>query len=197
MQSLHQEINPVMIRFLAGQANYLLVRMLSDSTPATLRALEKAWERIIPNLPFEYHFLNERIDRFYTAEKKMGRIIMYFTIFALFIAALGLYGLATFISEQRTKEIGIRKTMGSSITRISYILSRDFARPVLLANLIAWPAAWFTMDKWLQHFSYRTELALWIFPAAAIITLLLALVTVNMRTIRAASANPVSALRYE
>jgi putative ABC transport system permease protein len=197
MQSLHQQINPVMIRYLGGKANYLLVRLISDSTPATLRALEKAWDRINPSIPFDYRFLNERIDRFYTAEKKVGRIIMYFTIFAFFIAALGLYGLATFISEQRTKEIGIRKAMGSSISRISYILSRDFAKPVLLANLIAWPVAWYSMDRWLQHFSYRTDLALWIFPAAAIVTLLLALITVNMRTIRAASANPVHALRYE
>jgi len=163
----------------------------------TLITLEKSWEQINPDIPFDYQFLNERIDRFYEDEKKMGNIFIYFTVFALFIAALGLYGLATFISEQRTKEIGIRKAMGSSITKIAYILSRDFAKPVLLANLLAWPAAWFAMNKWLQDFSFRTDLELWIFPAAALITLLLALITVNIQTIRAASANPVNSLRYE
>ncbi len=197
MQSLHQQINPVMLRFLRGNGNYLLVRLLSGATPRTLLALENAWEQINPEVPFDYYFLNERIEKFYVSEKKMGNIFVYFTIFALFIAALGLYGLATFISEQRTKEIGIRKALGSSIAEISYNLSRDFAKPVLLANLVAWPVAWFAMDKWLQNFSYRTDLALWVFPLAAIITLLLALVTVNVRTIRAASANPVNSLRYE
>jgi putative ABC transport system permease protein len=163
----------------------------------TLKALEAAWEETNPDIPFDYIFLNERIAQFYASEKKMGNIFVYFTAFALFIAALGLYGLATFISEQRTKEIGIRKAMGSSITKIAYILSRDFAKPVMLANLVAWPVAWFAMNKWLQNFSFRTDLALWVFPAAALVTLLLALITVNIRTIRAASANPVNSLRYE
>jgi putative ABC transport system permease protein len=197
MLSLHEQINPVMLRFMSGQPNYLTIKLLSDSSPATLLALENAWEEINPDIPFDYIFLNERIATFYASEKKMGNIFVYFTAFALFIAALGLYGLATFISEQRTKEIGIRKAMGSSIARISYILSRDFARPVLLANLFAWPASWFAMNKWLQNFSYQTDLALWVFPAAALITMLLALITVNIRTIRAASANPVNSLRYE
>jgi putative ABC transport system permease protein len=197
MQSLHQQINPIMLRFMGGQPNYLIVKLLSDSTPLTLLALENAWEEINPDIPFDYQFLNERIGQFYAYEKKMGNIFVYFTSFALFIAALGLYGLATFISEQRTKEIGIRKAMGSSITKISYILSRDFAKPVLLANLVAWPVAWFAINKWLQNFSFRTDLALWIFPAAALFTLLLALITVNIQTIRAASANPVNSLRYE
>ncbi|KPL25915.1 MAG: hypothetical protein AMS23_04040 [Bacteroides sp. SM1_62] len=197
IQSLHQQINPIMIRFLRGQPNYLIIKLLSDSTPLTLLKLENAWEEINPEIPFDYHFLNERIDQFYANEKKMGNIFVYFTIFALFIAALGLYGLASFIAEQRTKEIGIRKAMGSSISKIAYILSRDFAKPVLLANLVAWPLAWFAMNKWLQNFTFRTDLALWIFPAAALVTLLLSLITVNIQTIRAASANPIYALRYE
>ena len=197
MQSLHQQINPIMLRFLSGQPRYLIIKLLSDSSPLTLIALKNAWDEINPDIPFDYQFLNERIDQFYANEKKMSYIFLYFTVFALFIAALGLYGLATFISEQRTKEIGIRKAMGSSISKISYILSRDFAKPVLLANLFAWPTAWFAINKWLQNFSFRTDLELWIFPAAALITLLLALITVNIQTIRAASANPVNSLRYE
>jgi putative ABC transport system permease protein len=197
IQSLHQQINPIMLRFLSGQPRYLIIKLLSDFTPLTLLELENAWDEINPDIPFDYQFLNERIAQYYAYEKKMGNIFVYFTVFALFIAALGLYGLATFISEQRTKEIGIRKAMGSSISKISYILSRDFAKPVLLSNLVAWPAAWFAINKWLQNFSFRTDLELWIFPAAALITVILALITVNIQTIRAASANPVNSLRYE
>lgn len=197
MMSLHEQINPIMLRFLGGQPNYLIIKLLSDAAPSTLLALENAWEEINPHIPFDYVYLDERIDQFYSSEEKMGNIFVYFTVFALFIAALGLYGLATFISEQRTKEIGIRKAMGSSVFLISFILSRDFAKPVLLANLFAWPVAWFAMNKWLQNFSYQTDFALWVFPAAALLTLLLALITVNIQTIRAASTNPVNSLRYE
>ena len=170
---------------------------MPDQPSVTLLALEEAWESINPEIPLNYEFLDERIAGFYEYEQKMGKIFIYFTLFALLIAALGLYGLASFISEQRTKEIGIRRAMGSTIGKIAYILSRDFAKPVLLANIVAWPLAWFTMNKWLQDFTYRADLALWIFPAAALITLLLALITVNLKTIRAASANPVNSLRYE
>ncbi len=197
IQSLHQQINPIMIRFLTGQPNYLIIKLLSESTRVSLLSLEDAWEKINPNIPFDYQFMDERIAQFYAYEKKMGNIFLYFTVFAFFIAALGLYGLASFISEQRTKEIGIRKAMGSSISRIAYGLSWDFAKPVLLANLMAWPLAWYAMNKWLQQFSFKTDIALWIFPAAALVTLFLALVTVNIQTIRAASSNPVNSLRYE
>jgi putative ABC transport system permease protein len=197
IQSLHQEINPIMLRFLSGQPNYLIIKLVADSSPLTLLALENAWEEINPNIPFDYHFLNERIEQFYQYEQKIGKIFIYFTLFALFIAALGLFGLASYVAEQRTKEIGIRKAMGASISRISFLLSSNFAKPVLLANLIAWPQAWFAMNRWLQHFNFRTDIAWWIFPAAALLTLLIALITVNIQTIKAASANPVDSLRYE
>ena len=196
-QSLHQQINPIMLRFLRGQPRYLIIKLMSDHTPSTLLALENVWESINPEIPLDYQFLDERIAWFYEDEQKMGKIFIYFTLFALLIAALGLYGLASFIAEQRTKEIGIRKAMGATVARIAYILSRDFTKPVLLANLVAWPLVWFTMNKWLQNFSFRTDPAWWIFPAAALVTLLLALITVNIQTIRAASANPVNSLRYE
>ncbi|MCK4748001.1 MAG: ABC transporter permease, partial [Bacteroidales bacterium] len=159
-----------------------------------------AWKEINPEIPFSYDFLDERIEKFYEFEDKIGVLFIYFTCFAMFIAALGLYGLASFIAEQRTKEIGIRKAMGSSVGGISFILSKDFTKPVLLANLLAWPLAWFTMKQWLQNFEYQTEMSwriLWVFAAAGFLALVLALITVNFQTIRAASSNPVNALRYE
>jgi putative ABC transport system permease protein len=189
-----------MLRFLDGNPRFILVRIRETDPKKVLAQLELSWKEINPEIPFDYTFMNEQIDEFYEFEEKIGKIFIYFTIFAMLIAALGLYGLATYISEQRTKEIGIRKAMGSSVSKISYILSKDFAKPVLLANLFAWPLAWFTMKQWLQNFEYQTDMSLnivWIFLLAGFLALVLALITVNIQTIRAASSNPVDALRYE
>ncbi|HEC43219.1 MAG TPA: FtsX-like permease family protein [Bacteroides sp.] len=199
-QSLHSKINPVMLRFLDGNPRFILVRIRETDPKKVLAQLELSWKEINPEIPFDYTFIDEQIDEFYEFEEKIGKIFIYFTLFAMLIAALGLYGLATYISEQRTKEIGIRKAMGSSVSKISYILSKDFAKPVLLANLFAWPLAWFTMKQWLQNFEYQTDMSLnivWIFLLAGFLALVLALITVNIQTIRAASSNPVDALRYE
>jgi putative ABC transport system permease protein len=199
-ESLHSRIKPVMLRFLRGDPNFILLRIRNEDPAGVLKELEPTWKEINPEIPFDYVYLDERINRFYDFEDKIGRIFLYFTLFAMFIAALGLYGLASYVSDQRTKEIGIRKVMGSSVSGISVLLSRDFARPVLLANLLAWPLAWFTMKHWLQNFEYQTDMSwkiLWVFAAAGIAALLLSLITVNIQTIRAASSNPVNSLRYE
>ena len=199
-QSLHSRIKPVMLRFLNGSPRFILTRIRGEDTGNVLHELELVWKEINPEIPFDYVFMDEQIEKFYEFEDKIGKIFIYFSLFAMFIAALGLYGLASFITEQRTKEIGIRKAMGSSVARISFILSRDFARPVLLANLLAWPLAWFTMNNWLQNFEYQCDMSwniAWVFAVAGLSTLILALVTVNIQTIRAASSNPVNALRYE
>ena len=199
-QSLHSRIKPVLLRFLRNNPRFILVRIRHQDPAGVMKSLEHTWNGINPEIPFDYVYLNDRIDRFYEFEDKIGKIFVYFTLFAIFIAALGLYGLASFIAEQRTKEIGIRRAMGSSIRGISLLLSRDFARPVMLANLLAWPLAWFTMKHWLQNFEYRTDMSwnsLWIFAAAGIAALFIALITVNIQTIRAASSNPVDSLRYE
>jgi putative ABC transport system permease protein len=196
-QSLHQQINPVMIRYLVDDPRFMLVKIRNLESGDVLQKMQDAWDEINPEVPFDYFFLDQRISQFYDFEKRMGKILVYFTLFALFIAALGLYGLASFIAEQRTKEIGIRKAMGSSIGQISVVLSRDFARPVLLANLVAWPQAWFAMKRWLQEFQYQVDIPYWAFVAAGLFALIIALLTVNIQTIRAASDNPVNALRYE
>jgi putative ABC transport system permease protein len=196
-QSLHQQIKPIMIKFLRDPPRFILVKIRTHDSQALMPKLQIAWEKVNPEIPFDYHFIDERISQFYDYEKKMGIILVYFTIFALFIASLGLFGLASFMAEQRTKEIGIRKAMGSSSRQISLILSRDFSKPVLLANIIAWPVAWFSMKRWLQEFEYQTDIPYWVFVAAGVFALLLAIITVNIQTIRAASANPADALRYE
>ncbi len=199
-QSLHSKIKPVLLQFLRDDPRFIMIRIRENDPRSVLNELELAWKDINPEIPFEFEYLNERIAQFYEFEDKIGKIFIYFTLFAMFIAAIGLFGLATFISEQRTKEIGIRKAMGSSVSMISFLLSRDFAKPVLLANLLAWPLAWFTMKAWLQNFEYQVDMSwsmLWVFGIAGMAALVLSLITVNIRTIRAASSNPVNALRYE
>jgi len=199
-QSLHSRIKPILLQFLRDDPRFILIRIRDKDPRSVLNELELAWKDIYPEIPFEYEYLDSRIEEFYEFEDKIGKIFIYFTLFAMFIAALGLYGLATYISEQRTKEIGIRKAMGSTVRHVSFLLSKDFAKPVLLANLFAWPLAWFTMKEWLQNFEYQTEISLeiwWIFAVAGFLALLLSLITVNIKTIRAASSNPVDALRYE
>jgi putative ABC transport system permease protein len=199
-QSLHSRINPIILRYLDGEPRFILARIRGEDQGTVLAELELAWKEINPELPFDFIFLDDKIGELYEFENKTGKIFMYFTLFAMLIAALGLHGLASFIAEQRTKEIGIRKAMGSSVGGISFILSKDFARPVLLSNLLAWPLAWFTMKQWLQNFEYQTDMSwriVWIFAMAGIAALILALITVNIQTVRTAASNPVNALRYE
>jgi len=147
--------------------------------------------------PFEYRFLDETIAAQYGNERRLGRLFGYFAFLAVFISCLGLVGLASFLAELRTKEIGIRKTLGASIRDIVVMLSRDFTLWVLAANLIAWPVAWFVMHRWLQNFAYRTPITWWSFPAAGSIALVIAWVTVSLQTFKAARSNPVDSLRYE
>jgi putative ABC transport system permease protein len=148
-------------------------------------------------LPFDYTFLDEAFDRKYKAEEKLGKIFSYFTLLAIFIACLGLFGLAFFTAEQRTKEIGIRKALGASITGIIMLLSKEFTKWVLLANIIAWPIAYVAMNRWLQNFAYRINMGLGTFIIAALLALIIALLTVGYQAIKTARANPVESLRYE
>jgi len=196
-QSLHLKINPILIGFLTDRPDYLVARIAAAHIDSTLIAIENTWDEINPEIPFDYFFLDDNFESYYQFEQKLGKIFIYFTLFALFIASLGLFGLASFTAEQRTKEIGIRKAMGSSINQISLILSIDFIKPVLLANVFAWPIAWYLMRKWLQNFEYKTSIDWWIFLAAGILAIIIALVTVYFQTIKTASTNPVQALRYE
>jgi putative ABC transport system permease protein len=196
--SLHNEIAPVILHVNPNwPIRYILVKIANVEVPQTLALLRDTWHRVSPNAPFEFYFLDEDVENQYRAEARWGKIVGYASVLAIFIACLGLFGLATLTTAKRIKEIGIRKVLGASVVRIAGLLSKDFVKLVLLANLVAWPIAWYAMNKWLQNFAYRTALGWWIFALAGGLALLIALLTVSTQAIRAALANPVEALRYE
>ncbi|MBN1326916.1 MAG: ABC transporter permease [Candidatus Cloacimonetes bacterium] len=195
--SLHTAIEPVVTRIITYVPFTLFIRVDARNLSENIKIIEQEWYRIVPDFPFVYNFLDERIAALYKYEQKIARVFTYFALLAIFISCLGLLGLATFSTESRTKEIGVRKVLGSSAGEIVLLLSRDFAKWVLLGTLIAWPAAWYGMTKWLQTFAYKTRMDLWLFAVSGCFALLLAIITVSFQTIKTAVANPVKALKYE
>ena len=201
--SLHQPVAPFVLELPnnpGGHAffiKYLAVRIRPNTVAETLAFLERTWNEFAPERPFEYFFLDQNLDRLYRAEEALGNVATAFSVLAIFIACLGLFGLAAFMSEQRTKEIGIRKVMGASVASVVGLLSREFLKLVLLANLLAWPLGYFGMNAWLQDFAYRIDLRPMTFILAGGVALLVALLTVSYQAIRAARSNPVEALQYE
>ena len=150
-----------------------------------------------PGMPFSYRFMNESFNNMYRAEQRVGEISITFSILTIFIACLGLFGLVTYMAEQRTKEIGVRKVLGASISNVIIMLSKDFLKLVLIAAIIAFPIAWWAMHTWLQQFAYRISISWWIFIVAGIAALLIGLITVSFQAVKAAVANPVNSLRSE
>jgi putative ABC transport system permease protein len=149
------------------------------------------------DVPFSYYFYDESLKAQYSAEQRMETIFKYFSFLAILIASLGLFGLASFSAAQRTKEIGIRKVLGATVTDITMILSREFVTLVVVSNVVAWPVAYYVMNKWLQSFAYRVDLSWWIFMVAGLMALVVASMTVSWQAIKAAVSDPVDALRYE
>ena len=196
-QSLHEPIKPLVLMLEPRGGDVILVRTEPGKTKEALASLEKATRQFNPGFPFEYHFLDELFAEQYQSEMTIGKLINYFAGLAIFISCLGLFGLALFTAEQRTKEIGIRKVLGASVTNIVALLSQDFLKLVLLANFLAWPIAWWAMHTWLQNFAFKAELGWWIFVLAGLATLLIALFTVSIQAVRSAVANPVNSLRSE
>jgi ABC-type antimicrobial peptide transport system permease subunit len=196
---LHEEIEPLVMFCMQGSFNYLCIRVQPEISglPGTIRYIERVWNKFAPHFPFQYSFVDATFDRFYRSEQKTGRIFGYFTFLAIFISCLGLFGLAAQIAEQRTKEIGIRKVMGATVAGMTLLLTRDFMKWIIVANVIAWPTAYFAMNRWLQNYAYRTNIEVGIFILAAIMSLLIAFLTVSFQTFRAAMADPVKSLRYE
>jgi putative ABC transport system permease protein len=194
--SLHQTVYPMVV-MLTDRANYMFVRMEAHRLTETLQRIKDTIKAHVPDDPFHYEFLDKKIENLYRMEQLTGTLTIYLTVLMLLISCLGLFGLTSFSTQQRTKEIGIRKVFGASVSHILLIISQDMLKWVLLANFIAWPIAWFAMNKWLENFSYRIDLTIWPFLLSGLIALLIALVTVSWQAIRAARANPVEALRYE
>lgn len=195
--SLHHKVPPIVLRYREGGGGNLIVRIRPGSIPATVAHLEKTWKGLFPELPLEYFFLDEYLQKLYTSEMRLGKLFLAFASFGIGIACLGLLGLASFMAEQRTKEIGIRKVLGASVPNIVRLLSKDFVKLVLLANLVAWPLAWYAMGKWLEDFAYRIALEWWVFAVAGLLALLIAISTVSFQSFRAAMADPVKSLRSE
>ena len=195
--SLKQEIKPLVLPYLRRLPMYIAIRLHPGNVAEAISAVEKTWKKLAPNQPFSYTFLDQDYARLYNREQQMSHVFQIFSGLAILIACLGLFGLAAFTTQQRTKEIGIRKILGASVSGIIYLLSKDFLKLVIIANIIAWPIAYYAMNQWLQGFAYRINLGIGTFILSGLIALLIAILTVSYQAIKAARANPVEALRYE
>jgi putative ABC transport system permease protein len=194
--SLHRKIEPLVLHMWPW-LNYVLIRVDAARFPAVLDGIKDVWHEFDPGNPFTFTFLNDSFERFYRSEKNLGEVSGYFTLLAVLIACLGLFGLAAFAAEQRTKEIGVRKVLGATVPSIVGMMTGEFVLLVLVANLLAWPIAWYAMTRWLQNYAYRTPISWWIFGLAGLATAAVGLLAVSYQTIRAALTNPVNSLRYE
>ena len=181
-----------------ASANYhLSLKVGTNNLRDTIASIERIYLRLFPGNPFQYTFVDEKFDEQYRNDQRFATLFSVFTVLAILIACLGLFGLAAFAARQRTKEIGVRKVLGATVSGIVALLSQDVVKLVLLANLMAWPLAYFAMRAWLQNFAYRIDMGWWVFALASGMALLIALITVSTQAIRAALGNPVEALRYE
>jgi len=200
-ESFHEPIKPLAMVMLNGvipwTESYASIRVRTKDMPKTLSEIRKTWESVVPGTPFKFSFLDSIYDAQYQNEARTGRIFTIFTIFAIFVACIGLLGVASFTVEQRTKEIGIRKVMGASVHGLVLMLSGEFARWVTLANLIAWPLAYYLMTQWLMSFAYRTEIGPQPFLFSALLMLGITGLTVGYHAVKSALAEPVDSLRYE
>ena len=195
-ESMHQNIGPLSLH-IGKQPGIISFKVTAANIPDIIKQAQSKWKTMAPGMPFSHQFLDDSFDRMYRDEQRVGKIAMIFSILTIFIACLGLFGLATFIAEQRTKEIGIRKVLGASVANIVGMLSKDFIKLVIIAAVIAVPIAWWGINKWLEDFAYRVSIGWWIFFVAGIAAIVIALGTIVFQAIKAAVANPVKNLRTE
>ena len=195
--SLKNQIKPFVFVNNPRRWGNFTIKLGGANISQSIASVKKIWDQNVKTRPFQYSFLDETYAGLYKSEMNFKTIFFYITFIAIFIACLGLFGLSAFITEQRTKEIGIRKVLGASVSGIVGMLSKDFVKLVIVAALIAFPVAWWTMNKWLQDFVYRINIGWWVFAAAAVIALLIAFITISSQAIKAAIANPVKSLRTE
>ena len=198
-ESLHNEIKPYGFTtgMFANKYGYVIASLQSKDYSRLVYDIEKIWMKLNPDTPFEYSFLDQDFQRNYEREQRTSSVIVYFTFIAIVIACLGLFGLAAFSAEQRTKEIGIRKVLGASVGNVTTLLSEDFIRLVIIAIVIASPLAWLVMNNWLEEFAYRIDISWWMFLLAGSIAIVIAMITVSFHAVKAAVANPVKSLRTE
>jgi putative ABC transport system permease protein len=196
-KSLQEEIKPLSMRIEPNGSNLMSINVAATNLPKTIAAIEYKWKTLIPDRPFSYYFLDEFFNRQYRSEQRFGNLFLNFAILAIFISCLGLLGLASYSTIQRTKEIGIRKVMGATVSSIVNLLSIDFLKLVFISFVIAAPVAWYFMHQWLKDFAYRVNINWWIFLVAGVTAMLIALFTISFQAIKAAWSNPVKSLRSE
>jgi putative ABC transport system permease protein len=197
--SLHLDVRPFMLVYnpTRNDISQLIVATESKDYQSLLKRIETAWHKILPGVPFEYKFLDEQVQKQYEDETRLSRIVNLFTLVAILVSCLGLFGLAAFSAEQRKKEIGIRKVLGASVSGLLQLLSKDFIRLVAISFIIATPLAWWCMHQWLNGFAYRIQISWWMFALAGLIAIGIALITVGFQAMKVAIGNPVKSLRSE
>ncbi len=195
-KSLKEKISPLLF-FTRWKGNILYVRTSANNAQQAVAAAEKQCKKYAGNIPFSYNFLDKSFEAQYKFDQRAGTLFKVFSGIAIFISCLGLFGLATYTAQVKTKEIGIRKVLGASVSGIVQLISKDFLKLVIIAIIISTPVAWWAMNKWLQGFAYRVNITWWVFALAGILALLIAFITVSFQAIKAAIANPVKSLRSE
>jgi len=196
-ESLHQEIAPIVMLLSSVDLNQISIRINSQNIPQTMAFLQDIWTEMRPGYPFSYYFIDENFDQLYRSEENLSRIFSYFAFLSIFIGCLGLFGLASYTAERRTREIAVRKVLGASAGGLVVLLSKEFSKWVLLANVIAWPVGYLVMSRWLQNFAYRSGISVWAFLLAGGLAWAIAFLTVCYQTIKASLADPVASLKYE
>ncbi len=197
LNSMHEAINPLVVVYIPDNSNYMLVKTRPGQTTRAIAELERLTKEFNPNYPFTYHFMDEAYEKMYRSEQQVNTLVNYFGILAILISCLGLFGLAAFTAEQRTKEIGVRKVLGATVASVVTLLSKDFLKLVMVALVLAIPLGWWALDKWLGTFAYHAELSWTLFGMAAALSVGIALLTVSFQSVRAAFMNPVKALQSE
>jgi putative ABC transport system permease protein len=196
-QWYRNQIEPLILQLLPKGVDNLLIRIPPENVTSSVKLIKETWEKIILGYPFEYSFLDDDFGRRFRAIERTGGILNSFAVLAVIISCLGLFGLASFAAEERTKEIGIRKVLGSSTSAIVMLLTKDFSKCILFATLIAWPVGYLVMNQWLSNFAYRTKVGFGILIFSSMLALIIAVLTISYQSIKAALANPVDSLRYE
>jgi putative ABC transport system permease protein len=196
--SVHQEIGPLIFKMDPYMGySFMLVRFNTANLPRLIAQIGKAWKELDPNEPFEYSFMDDVFDKVYRSEQQMSRMLLFVAVLAILIACMGLFGLALYNTEQKTREIGVRKVFGSTAIGVVRLLTGRFTRYVILANLLAWPLAYLIIRKYMQMYAYRINLPVWIFFVASLGVYLVALLTIGLQSYKAGNTNPGDTLRYE
>jgi putative ABC transport system permease protein len=195
--NVRNKIAPLMLHIAPDQARTCFIRIGANDVEKTLEYIETTWKSFEPDFEFNYRFMDETLEGLYRTEQRSNTLINYFTIFAIFISCLGIFGLASFMAEQKTKEIGIRKVMGASVPVIVRMFSTEFTKLVIIGNILAWPLAYFAMNKWLENFAYHTTLTWWMFALGAVLSIAVVVITISYQSYKAARKNPADSLRYE